>query len=49
MADFIQANHRGLAITTNKVVFTLDFNTIKRYIKNVNIIDSNDIMVQRLP
>jgi len=48
MADFIQANHRGLAITTNKVVFILDFNTIKKYIKNVDVIDFNDIMVQRL-
>jgi len=49
MADFIQADHRGLAITTNKVVFTLDFNTIIKYIKNVDVIDSNNIIVQRLP
>ena len=30
-------------------MFTLDFNIIIKYIKNVDVIDSNDIIVQRLP
>ena len=36
-------------ITTNKVIFKLDLNIIKKYLKNVNVIDSNDIMAPRLP
>ena len=36
-------------ITTNKVVSTLDLNIIKKYLKNVNVIDSNDIIALRLP
>ena len=38
MADFIQADHRRLVITTNKAAFILDFNTI----------NSNNIMSLRL-
>jgi len=38
MADFIQADHRRLVITTNKAAFTLDFNTI----------NSNNIISPRL-
>ena len=49
MANFIWANHKGFTVTTNKVTSMLDFNTIKKYIKNVNIINSNNIMVPRLP
>jgi len=49
MADFIQANHRELIITTNKLVFTLELNIIKKYLKNVDVIDSNDIIASRLP
>ena len=45
MANFIQADHRGLVITTNKTVFTLNLNTIKRYIKNIN---SNEVMSPKL-
>jgi len=35
-------------ITTNKVVSTLDLNIIKKYLKNISVIDSNDIMAPRL-
>ena len=48
IADFIWANDRGLVITTNKVVVILDLNTIKSYIKNVGIIDSNKVISPRL-
>jgi len=43
MADFIWADHRGLVITTNKVVSTLDLNTIEEYIKNVDAINLNEL------
>jgi len=43
IADFNYADNRSLTITTNKVAFTLDLNTIKKYIKNVDIIDLNDV------
>jgi len=48
MADFIWADHRELVITTNKIVFTLDLNTIEEYIKNINDINSNEVMSSRL-
>ena len=48
IADFIWANDRGLVITINKVVVILDLNTIKSYIKNVGIIDSNKVISPRL-
>ena len=43
MANFIRANHRGLMIITNKVASTSNFNTIEKYIKNVDVVDSNDV------
>ena len=43
MANFIRANHRGLMIITNKVTSTSNFNTIEKYIKNVDVVDSNDV------
>lgn len=48
MANVIHSNSEKLTITTNKVVFSLDLNTIKKYIKNVEAIDSNNIIVLRL-
>jgi len=35
-------------ITTNKVVTTLDLNTIEKYIKNVSAVDSNKVIALRL-
>ena len=49
MADFIQADNRGLVITTNKVVAILDLNIIKSYIKNIGVIDSHKVISPRLP
>ena len=48
MANVIHSNSEELTITTNKVAFLLDLNTIKKYIKNVEAIDSNDIIIPRL-
>ena len=49
MANFIWIDSRELIITTNKVTSSLDLNTIEKYIKNVNVIDSDNIMAPRLP
>ena len=49
MADFIWADQRELIITTNKVVSMLDFNTIKKYIKNVDVVDFKDVIAPWLP
>lgn len=35
-------------ITTNKVVTTLDLNTIEKYIKNISAVDSNKVIALRL-
>ena len=48
MANFVQANQRELIITTNKVAFTLDLNTIEKYIKNIDVVNSKDVMVPQL-
>lgn len=45
ITDFIWKNHRGLIITTNKVVADSNLNTIK----NIDIVNSEDIMSLRLP
>ena len=49
IADFIQADHKGVAITTNKIISTLDFNTIKKYIKKIDTISFNEVISLRLP
>ena len=49
VADFIWIYNRGLVITTNKVVVILDLNTIKKYIKNIDMVNMNEVMSPRLP
>jgi len=49
MANIIQADSKGLTITTNKVTSILDYNPIEKYIKNIDAVDSNDIISPRLP
>ena len=46
--DFIHSNNKRIIITTNKVMSTLDINTIEKYIKNLNDIDLNKVMNSRL-
>jgi len=48
MTDFIWADYWGLIIITNKVILFLDLSTIKKYIKNIDIIKSDNIMVPKL-
>jgi len=49
ITDFVCLNSRSIIITTNKVSSTLNLQTIKRYIKNVNNIKSNQVETPRLP
>jgi len=44
LADFICNDHWDLIITMNKVTSQSDLNTIKKYIKNINVIELEDIM-----
>jgi len=46
--DYIRNNQRSLTITTNKVALALDFNTIEKYIKSINSIDFDNVMIPRL-
>ena len=44
LADFVCNDYWDLIITMNKVTLQSDLNTIKKYIKNINVIESEDIM-----
>ena len=48
LANFICNNHRGLIITTNKVAFQLDLSIIENYIKNIDVIETKDIIAPYL-
>lgn len=48
LANFIHVDDKGMVITTNKVVVTLDLNIIEKYIKNVDDIDINKVISPRL-
>ena len=43
MADFIYIKQTDITIVTNKVVSSLNIQTIKKYVQNINHIDSNEI------
>ena len=49
IADFIHTDNIKLTITTNKVTSILNLNIIKKYIKNVDNIDLEDVILLRLP
>jgi len=49
MANFIHSENRRVVITTNKVAGTLNLQIIKRYVKNINNIEANQMKVSRLP
>ena len=48
VADFIWSDSKRLMITTKKVMSTSDLNTIEKYIKNIEVVDLNDVMLSRL-
>ena len=43
MADFIQKDQVGIIIITNKVASSLDLQMIKKYIKNANLINTENV------
>ena len=49
LADFICFDNKGVVITTNKVAAISDLNIVKKYLKKLNNVDSNDIMSLWLP
>ena len=49
MVDFIQMNQAGIIIITNKVAFSLDLQTIEKYVKNANLIDMENVDIPHLP
>ena len=44
LADFIYSNNKGIIITINKTTATSDLNVIEEYIKELNNINSNNII-----
>jgi len=46
--DFIRFDNEDIIVTTNKVAATSDLNIIKDYMKNLNNVDSSDMMSSRL-
>ena len=44
IVDFIHSDHRGLIITTNNVMSVLDLNTVKKYIKSIDSIWSENVL-----
>ena len=48
VADYIQLNNKGIIVTPNKVVASSDLNMVEKYIKNLNNINSSNIISLRL-
>ena len=42
--DFIWANNKDIIITTNKIAVTSDLNVVEKYIKDLNDVDSSNII-----
>jgi len=49
IADFIHIENKRVVITLNKITGALNLQTIKRYIKNTNDIEANQVEASRLP
>ena len=45
MADFACTNQHGITITINKMASSLDLQTLKKYVKYTDHIDSKDIEI----
>ena len=45
----LTSNNKGIVIITNKVAATSYFDIIEDYMKNLNDINSNNVMSSRLP
>ena len=49
MANFVYMDQADIIIVTNKVISSLDLQIIKRYMKNMNQIDSDKVETPQLP
>ena len=49
MADFVCIDQTDIIIVSNKVTSSLNLQTIKKYIKNTNLINSNKVNAPQLP
>jgi len=49
IVDFVYIDQTGIVIVTNKVTSSLNLQTIKKYVKNTNFIDSDNINTPYLP
>ena len=49
IADFVYMDQAGITIITNKVATSLDLQIIKRYVKNTNQINSDNVKTPQLP
>ena len=47
--NFIRSDNKDIVVTTNKVVATSDLNVVEKYMKNLNNVNSSNIMSPRLP
>jgi len=43
LIDFICRDHQGLVVIANKVALPSDWSIVKNYIKNVQLVDANNI------
>jgi len=44
VADYIWSDNKSIIVTTNKVVASSDLNIVEKYIKNLNNIDSSNVL-----
>ena len=49
IADFVYMDQAGITIVINGVTVSLDLQTIERYVKNTNHIDSDNVKTPQLP
>jgi len=49
LVDFIQSDNKGIIVITNKIAAMSDLNVVEKYMKNLNNIDSSNVMSPKLP
>jgi len=47
-ADFIHPDNKGIVVTTNKVAVPSDLNVVEKYMKELNNLDSSNIISPKL-
>ena len=47
--NFIRSDNKDIVVTTNKVAAISDLNVVEKYMKNLNNVNSSNIMSPRLP